>query len=118
MKTTEIKTLEEFKSYAVRHFKTLEPVAAKEHIHTAEIRVSSYSELVYIASNMLKLCIFALREDDEPQITHTVKNPLINVVAILEVVAQLIPLEEIELLDVIHELLIDDPNNPCKLNNV
>ena len=59
-----------------------------------------------------------MREDDESEITHTVKNPSINVVAILEVVAQLIPLEEIELLDVIHELLIDDPENPSKLNNV
>lgn len=118
MKTKEIKTLEDLKSYAVRYFKTLEPVEAKEHIHAAEIRVSSYSELLYIASNMLKLCILALRDDAEPEITHTVKNPSINVVAVLEIVAQLIPVEEIELLDVIHELFIDDPESLCKLNKI
>lgn len=118
MRTNEIKTLEDLKGYAVRYFKTLEPVEGKEHIHVAEIRVSSYSELLYIASNMLKLCVLALRDDAEPEITHTVKNPSINVVVVLEIVAQLIALEEIELLDVIHELFIDDPENLCKLNNV
>jgi hypothetical protein len=76
-------------------------------MYTAEIRVLNYYELAYVISNMLKLCILAL-DQEAPEISKTVKNTSINVAVVLEIVAQLLPLDEIEFLDEIDQILIAD----------
>ena len=110
METNEIKNLEKIRKLSVRYFNTLKPVADRKDIYTAEIRVLNYFELTYVVSNLLKLCILAL-DQEAPEISKTVKNTSINVGVVLEIVAQLLPLDEIEFLDEMHQILIDDFEN-------
>lgn len=107
METNEIKKVENIKKLSVRYFNTLKPVTDKKDMYTAEIRVLNYCELAYVISNMLKLCILAL-DQEAPEISETIKNPSINVASVLEIVAQLLPLDEIEHLDEMHQILSTD----------
>jgi hypothetical protein len=83
-------------------------------MHIAEIRVLNYCELAYIISNMLKLCMLVL-DQEAPKISETIKNPSINVASVLEIVAQLLPLDEIKLLDEMHQMLSTDSQELNKL---
>jgi len=114
METNEIKNLENIIKSSARYFKTLKPVTNKTAMYTAEIRMLNYCELAYVISNMLKLCILAL-DQEAPEISETIKNPSINVASVLEIVAQLLPLDEIELLDEMHQMLITDSQELNKL---
>lgn len=114
METNEIKNLENIRKLSVRYFKTLQPVTDKTDMYTAEIRVLNYFELAYVISNMLKLCILAL-DQEAPEISNTVKNTSIKVGVVLEIVTQLLPIDEIEFLDEIHQMLIADSQNVNKL---
>lgn len=114
METNEIKNLENIRKLSVRYFKTLKPVTDKTDMYTAEIRVLNYYELAYVISNMLKLCILAL-DQEAPEISNTVKNTSINVGVVLEIVTQLLPINEIEFLDEMHQMLMTDSQNVNKL---
>ena len=54
---------------------------------------------------MLKLCILAL-DSEAQEISKRIKNPSVDVALILEVVLQLFPVDEFELLSEINELFI------------
>jgi hypothetical protein len=114
METNEIKKLENIRKLSVRYFNTLKPVTDKTDMYTAKIRVLNYCELAYVISNMLKLCILAL-DQEAPEISKTVKNQSVNVGIVLEIVAQLLPLDEIELLDEMHQILSKDSQDLNKL---
>ncbi|MFV8346873.1 hypothetical protein [Flavobacterium sp. ZB4P13] len=114
METDEIKKVENNRKLSVRYFNTLKPVTDKTDMYTAEIRVLNYCELGYVIYNMLKLCILAL-DQEAPEISETIKNPSINVASVLEIVAQLLPLDEIELLDEMHQMLSTDSQDLNKL---
>ena len=114
MEINEIKNLENIRKLSVRYFKTLKPVTHKTDMYAAEIRVLNYCELACVISNILKLCILSL-DQEAPEISETVNNPSINVGIVLEIVAQLLPLEEIEFLDEINQMLITDSQNVNKL---
>lgn len=107
MEENEIKNLEKIRKLSGRYFNTLKPVTGRKDIYSAEIRVLNYFELTYVVSNMLKLCILAL-DQEAPEISKTVKNTSINVGVVLEIIAQLLPLDEIEFLDEIHQMFIKD----------
>lgn len=106
----EVNNSEVFKELIERHFKTLKPVNKKTDIHVAEIRVFGYSELACITSSMLKLCILALDQDD-PEVSRTVKNPSVDIALILEIVTQLLPYHEIEFLDKINQMYLNQAEN-------
>ncbi|MFV8327293.1 hypothetical protein [Flavobacterium sp. ZS1P14] len=114
METDEIKKADNIIKSSARYFKTLKPVRHKSAMYVAEIRVLNYCELAYAISNMLKLCILAL-DQEAPEISETVKNPSINVAVVLEIVAQLLPLDGIELLDEMHQIFISDSQDLNKL---
>lgn len=114
METDKIKMVEKIAKSSAMYFKTLKPVTHKTTMYAAEIRVLNYCELAYVLSNMLKLCILAL-DQEAPEISETVKNPSINVAVVLEIVAQLLPLGEIELLDEMHQIFINDSENVNEL---
>ena len=110
MKTDEIKNADESRKLVITHFKTLKPVKEEKGIHIAEIRVLVYCELSCITSSILKLCIMAL-EQDELEISRTVKNPSTDVALILEIVAQLLPRQEMKFLDEVHRMIVDYTEN-------
>ncbi|OUL64268.1 hypothetical protein [Flavobacterium sp. AJR] len=107
MEAQRIENSEDFKQLIARYFTTIKPANDKTDIYTAEIRVSSYCELLYIISNMLKLCILAL-DYEAPEMCMTLKDSSVDIALILKVVTQLLPMEEIEFLDEINKMVITD----------
>jgi len=107
MKTDEIKSLENLKRLADGYLNTLKPTNDKMGFYTAEIKVMNYSELGCIITNMLKLCILALNQD-ECKISETVKQSVIDVGLLLEVALQLFPNDEFDLLSEINQVLVSN----------
>ncbi|WP_286971990.1 hypothetical protein [Flavobacterium sp. UBA4854] len=69
--------------------------------YNAEIKVLNYSELGCVITNMLKLCILALEQDNGKKLS-------IDVGLVLEQALQLFPTDEMELLDIINEMQIKE----------
>lgn len=104
METTEIKNIDFIKKLAARYFQTLKPAPDNSKDYIAQIKVSSYVELGGLITALLKLCILALDEDTN-KITEKNSNEPINVGLILETVLQLFPLEEMEFLSDVGEVV-------------
>lgn len=107
MKTEEIKDLEYLRKLMTKYLNTLKTPNDKTEFYTAEIKFLNYYELGCVITNMLKLCVLAL-DSETQKISDTIRNPSINVSLILEVVLQLFPVDEFELLSEINEFLIAD----------
>ncbi|KFF18833.1 hypothetical protein [Flavobacterium hydatis] len=114
METKEINDLEYIKRLTDGYLNTLKSINNKTDLYTAEIKLRNYYELGCLISSMLKLCVLALNQD-ELKISETDKKSPINVNVILEVVLQLFPLDEFELLSEINQVLIsNNPDSSCK----
>ncbi|MDR7212108.1 hypothetical protein [Flavobacterium piscis] len=107
METTEIKNLDTLKKLAARSFHTLKPTEDPSKTYIAQIKVSNYAELGCIITDLLKLCILAL-DPETPKVSEKNKNEPINVSVILETVLQLFPLEEMEFLSDVGEVVGGD----------
>lgn len=107
MKTNENKDLEYIKRLADGYLNTLKPTNGSTGLYTANIKLSNYSELGCVISNMLKLCVLALNQD-EYRISETVQPSLIDVGLVLEVALQLFPNDEFDLLSEINQVLISN----------
>ena len=107
MKINETKNLDNLKRLADGYLNTLKPTNDKNGFYIAEIKVMNYSELGCIITNMLKLCILALNQD-EYEISETVKQPAIDVGLVLEVALQLFPNDEFDLLSEINQVLVSN----------
>ena len=105
-----IKDLEYLKKLASRYLNTLKTPIDKTEYYTAEIKLLHYGELGCVITNMLKLCILAL-DSEAQEISKRIKNPSVDVALILEVILQLFPRDEFELLSEINELLIVDSDH-------
>ena len=109
MEAKEIRDLQYLRKLMSQYLNTLKGPNDKKGFYTAEIKLINYSELGCVITNMLKLCILAL-DTEVQEISKTIKNPSINVALILEVVMQLFPVDEFELLSEINELLMEKNN--------
>jgi hypothetical protein len=110
MEIAETKNLEYLKKLMSQDLNTLKTPTDNTEYYTAEIKLLHYGELGCVISNMLKLCILGL-DSEAQEISKRFKNPSIDVALILEIVLQLFPVDEFELLSEINEMLIGDSNN-------
>lgn len=104
METSETKKLENIKKLIAPYFNTL-----KSENDKSQIKLVNYYELGCVISNMLKMSILAL-EHDADKMSSTNKNP-INVSLILEMILEMFPLDELELLGEINQILNSDSYN-------
>lgn len=104
METTEIKNLEVLKKLAARSFQTLKPAHDNSKAYIAQIKVSNYVELGGLITDLIKLCILSL-DADTNKIAEKNSNEPVNVGLILETVLQLFPLEEMEFLSDVGEVV-------------
>ncbi|MCP2026177.1 hypothetical protein L1276_001317 [Flavobacterium sp. HSC-32F16] len=103
METNESETVKNLKRLTTLYFKTLKPRTDNSNEYFVPIKIQNHFELGCIISDMLKLCILALDHD-----MHNVpekKNQSINVSLILETVLQLFPLDEMEFLGYVGEVI-------------
>lgn len=68
----------------------------------AKVNVAEYTGLVYLVMDLLKAALLAL-ETDEPYSSSEIRDPNTNIASLIDLAIQLMPLEEIELLDILHE---------------
>lgn len=107
MENIQIKKLEKLKRLVNKHYDINNKANNEKHICTTQIKLINYYELGCIITEMLKLCILALDEETH-KISEMRKSPSVNVSLILETVLQMFPLDELELLSEISEMLHSD----------
>lgn len=106
MEAKEIKNVEYLKKLMSKYLNTSK-VLNDQTEYSAEIKFVNYFELVCTITDMLKLCILALNQETQ-KTSEKVENQSINVALILEVVLQMFPMDELELLTEINELVMAD----------
>ena len=107
MKTNEIEKLENLRKLSAKYCNTLTPSTDKTGTHTAQIKMLNYYELGCTITEIIKLCIIAL-EQEAHQTSATIKYSPINVALILEMVLEMFPLDEFELITEINEVLVGE----------
>lgn len=107
METSELKKLENLRKLTAKYCNTLTSSADESGTHTAQIKVLNYYELGCTITEIIKLCIVAL-EQEAHKTTTTIKYSPINVALILEMVLEMFPLDEFELITEINELFVGD----------
>ncbi|MEO6174493.1 MAG: hypothetical protein ABIP27_05010 [Flavobacterium circumlabens] len=107
METNEIKKLQNLRELIASYFNTLKSTNDKSEAYTTQIKILNYYELGYVITNMLKMCILTLHHEEE-KISGKDKNEVINVALILEMVLEMFPLDEFELLGEINQMIIED----------
>ena len=96
------------------HFRLLEPTGAKKQSFNLQMHVSGYNDTMHYLSSLIKVCILAL-EGQEVTSSPYVPQPEVNIVAVLEVILNLIPYEESELLDLLHARALDPVDHEMEL---
>ncbi|MCD0468021.1 hypothetical protein [Flavobacterium sp. ENC] len=108
MEKNEIKKLENLKKLIAPYFNPKKPYTDKTRsYYTAQIKLQNYYELGSTITNMLKMCILAL-EQQEHTISQTDQGSSINVMLILEMVLEMFPLDEFEVFDEINKMCLAD----------
>jgi len=102
MKKEEKRKIARLRKSAPTYFHTLKP-SERKGFFKVEIEFLSYLELMCTITDLIKLCIEELYYEAEGSSPYITKNP--SVQGILELVLQLLPEYEAELLDEIRPLL-------------
>src|SRR5690606_1423280 len=92
-----IKTIEELKEVASHSFHVVKPSKHRKGKGTVSIPVNSYAELSWFIIDVLKVSVAALEADSEG--VGNIRNISCAVSGVLEKIIQIIPLEEMDLLD-------------------
>jgi len=104
-KSEDTKILEELQDLATRHYKKLQPDPKTEGVYTAQIKFIGYTDLMCFATDLIRLCITSYTENEDSSYGGgLITNPKVNIANILEIVIQLLPLHEIEYLDILAEM--------------
>lgn len=86
-----------------RYFTKLKPESKEANSFTILLKVSSYNELNLMVSDLLKASIILLNPDAKSLSSFT-NNSDVNVMTLLEIALQLLPEDEMELLDDLYKL--------------
>lgn len=89
-----------------RYFTKLKPETKENNSFTIPLKVSSYNEINLMVSDMLKASIILLNPDARGLSSFT-KDQNINIMTLLEIALQLLPEEEMELLDDLHNVYLE-----------
>ena len=87
----------------INKFTKLKPENSNDNSLNVTLRVSCYNELNLMVSDLLKASIILLN-DDARNLSKTTTASDINVMTLLEIALQLLPEDEMELLDDLHKL--------------
>jgi HEPN domain-containing protein len=91
-------------SLSEKDFSSLKPYPHKKGLYTIGVMTLGYLETSFMISNLLKVCILAMEYEYAP--TRSIPDPTHNVKEVLGYVLDMIPHEEMELLDVLRDLTI------------
>ncbi|MGX7668929.1 hypothetical protein [Flavobacterium pedocola] len=105
MKENEIHSLTDLHKYIGnrRYFTLLKPCEHRKESYNVPLQFSGHADVIFTVMDIIKVAILAL-EADEPYDSNHIVNSRINIRNLLEIALQLIPMEEMQLLDEIHQL--------------
>ena len=97
--------LDKISELAKEHFHSLKRYPSKKELYTVNLITDGYLETSFMISSLLKVCITALDAERTPN--NVVPEPDQNIREVLGYALNMIPYEEMELLDKIRNLLPD-----------
>lgn len=100
----ELKLLEDLQRFP-NIFSQLTAEGDKNQITTVKVNVCGYCGLVYLVMDILKAALLALESDEFPSTNG--RDSGSNIASLIDLAIQLMPLEEIELLDILHRHRLD-----------
>ncbi len=103
------KVLDLIKSLSKKDFSSLKPYPYKKGLYTVGIVTEGYLETSFMISNLLKVCITAM--DTDHYSTRSIPEPEHNIREVLGYILDMIPHNEMELLDTIGDLTFASVNN-------
>jgi len=90
-------------------FRLLEPANKKHDSFELGIRVGGYNATMHYIAHLIKVSIMAL-EGKADFCSRLIPEPAVNISGVLELVLNMIPYEEAELLDVLYKEYLDGKN--------
>ncbi|MFT3794663.1 hypothetical protein [Flavobacterium sp.] len=84
------------------HFVLLEPLSVKNEHFKCELWLGGYQEMMHTVADLVKVCMLALETADSGNFKE-IKDPNTNIAGVLSLVLNMIPYEEAELLDILHQ---------------
>ena len=115
MEATKIKKIQKLQEMVKTHFTTLKPDKQEKDRFRVSFTVSDYTHLMFIISDLMKLCISSIEEEisyDSSSIVHS----RVNITQILEIAIELLPINEAEFLDHSRELFSKKGENDAAEN--
>lgn len=106
MATTKIQSIEDVKALANNKFHVLKPCDKRKGNFNLSLQIDSYIELHFLILDIVKVSLAALDAENE-EVTD-VKNTNNAVRGVLQFVLQMVPLEEMDFLDKIREMILAD----------
>ncbi|WP_268845970.1 hypothetical protein [Flavobacterium aestivum] len=106
MENNSIKTTQGLEDLATALFTTLAPNKLEKDLYTASFTVCDYSHLMFIITDLMKLCVSAI--EDESGFGSYLK---INIGQILKIAIELLPSDEAAFLDRSRELFAKESGN-------
>lgn len=103
METLEL--TDNLRAIAEKHFVLLQPENIKKNRHLLSLNISGYTDVGYLMSDIVKVCILALDSNGGHGDAH-IPEPESNISGVLSILLNLIPYEELELLDHIREEIL------------
>ena len=97
------------KSLSKKDFSALKPYPYKKGLYTIGIVTEGYLETSFMISNLLKVCIIAM--EAECCSTRSIPEPEHNIKGVLGYILDMIPHNEMELLDVMRDLALETETN-------
>ncbi|MBF4518734.1 hypothetical protein IRZ71_20455 [Flavobacterium sp. ANB] len=88
------------------YFRTLTPQRGKDGIYHADIKFTSYINLIFTVQNLMKIALHAL-ENSDLENSSQIEDPAFHLTSILEIAIQLLPCCEAEGLDKLHKLYLE-----------
>lgn len=107
-----INTIEDLKELASHAFNVIEPCKNRKGEATVQISMNSYTELSWYLIDVIKVSVAAL--DAEHESVTDVRNISSAVSGVLAKLLNIIPLEEMDLLDRIHGMVLEIPQEEKK----
>ena len=92
--------------HKTKDFRKLKPENNSYNSYNVTLKVSGYNEMNLMVSDLLKASIILLN-DDAKSLSSFTANSDVNVMTLLEIALQLLPEQEMELLDDLHKIYLE-----------
>lgn len=102
---------EPLRELAAKHFVLLERKNIKKKRDTIELNLSGYSDVMFLIADIVKVCLLAL-EGAETENCKRIPGPNTNISGVLGIVLDLLPYEEMDLIDKIREAVLEPKAAP------